>query len=179
MPRFWAPAKTRTTMFRGHWRAVWGPTAQGPRLRGVALAGHPPPQLVSTLSALCLNCPTNMRVRTILSAVVIADTIYYAMISVLAIILWFSKNHPLGGWNSLCLNYLEKNTTYEPRTGRGRFARPVCLVAGRPFIAFDGPVSIFAMFVLMCIIFERKVWYLLIPIVCKVLRSSMWKISCT
>ena len=97
----------------------------------MALAGHPRPQLVSTLSALCLNCPTNMRVRTILSAVVIADTIYYAMISVLAIILWFSKNHPLGGWNSLCLNYLEKNTTYEPRTGRGRFARPVCLVGGR------------------------------------------------
>ena len=62
----------------------------------MALAGHPQPQLVSTLSALCLNCPTNMRVRTILSAVVIADTIYYAMISVLAIILWFSKNHPLG-----------------------------------------------------------------------------------
>ena len=61
----------------------------------MALAGHPRPQLVSTLSALCLNCPTNMRVRTILSAVVIADTIYYAMISVLAIILWFSKNHPL------------------------------------------------------------------------------------
>ena len=67
----------------------------------MALAGHPRPQLVSTLSALCLNCPTNMRVRTILSAVVIADTIYYAMISVLAIILWFSKNHALGFWRGV------------------------------------------------------------------------------
>jgi len=73
----------------------------------MALAGHPRPQLVSTLSALCLNCPTNMRVRTILSAVVIADTIYYAMISVLAIILWFSKNHPLGFQRGMKLSVFE------------------------------------------------------------------------
>ena len=110
-----------------------------------------------------------MRVRMILSAVVIADTIYYAMISVLAIILWFSKNHPLNFRRGMKLSVVElsrKNTTYERRTGRGRFSlvRSALLVVDRPFIAFDGLVSIsdglisiFAMFVLMCIIFEGKV----------------------
>ena len=159
----------------------------------MALAGHPRPQLVSTLSALCLNCPTNMRVRTILSAVVIADTIYYAMISVLAIILWFSKNHPLGFRRGMKLSvvelYLEK--TRHTRAANGprplhSLVRSALWVVDRPFIAFDGlvsifdgPVSIFAMFVLMCIIFERKVSYQIISSVCKVLRSNIWKIIST
>ena len=60
-----------------------------------------------------------------------------------------------------------KNTTYaESRewAAAASLVRSALWVVDRPFIAFDGLVSIFdglvstfAMFVLMCIIFERKV----------------------